>query len=214
MKNIIYISIAVLLVLYFKPSIFGSGSDKGAFTESGKPKIILFTHSECGKPCDDAVAHVKKKQPFAEILDIKDKENEKRFYELSESKGLPYLIVGAYHQKGFNPKRFNETLYIAIGKTALDPPEKNLYQQHFDFDGKPKLVMYATSWCGYCAKAREYFKDNDIEYTEWDVERHSQAKWRYKTLKGTGYPLIYFGTQRVNGLNLTKVESLLEKSEL
>ncbi len=214
MRKIIFIGIVIALALYFKPSIFGNNSQKAAFTEDGKAKVVLFTHSECGKVCDEAVIHVRKKQPFADVLDIKDPENEKRFYKMTESQGLPYLIVGQYHQKGFNAKRFNETLYTAIGKTALDFREKNIYDSHFYYDGTPKLVMYGTSWCGYCAKAREHFKENNMEYIEWNVERDSQANRRYKILEGAGYPLIYVGTQRVNGFNMAQVELLLEKSEL
>ena len=35
-----------------------------------------------------------------------------------------------------------------------------------EIDSK-KVVMYATSWCGYCRKARNYFKKNAIPFTEY-----------------------------------------------
>ena len=38
--------------------------------------------------------------------------------------------------------------------------------------------MYATEWCGSCRRAREYLHDNDIVYTEYDIERDESAKRR------------------------------------
>src|SRR5688572_11162804 len=29
---------------------------------------------------------------------------------------------------------------------------------------KKQVIMYATSWCGYCKKAREYFKSSGVSY--------------------------------------------------
>ena len=33
-----------------------------------------------------------------------------------------------------------------------------------------KVVMYSTSWCGYCKKAKNYFEANKIAYIEKDIE--------------------------------------------
>ena len=42
--------------------------------------------------------------------------------------------------------------------------------------GSKKVVMYSTSWCGYCKKARAYFKKNNIAYSDYDIEKNPSAK--------------------------------------
>ena len=37
--------------------------------------------------------------------------------------------------------------------------------------GTPRIVMYATGWCGYCARARELFQSKKVAFEEIDVER-------------------------------------------
>lgn len=64
-----------------------------------------------------------------------------------------------------------------------------------------EVVMYATSWCPYCAKARKYFRSNNISYTEYDIEKDMAAKQRYKKLGGDGIPLIFIGEERLDGFS-------------
>ena len=61
------------------------------------------------------------------------------------------------------------------------------------------VVMYSTSWCGYCKKARQHFKRNNITYQEHDIEKSKKAAQDYKKLKGRGVPVILIGKQRMNG---------------
>ncbi|MBK6959728.1 MAG: DUF4124 domain-containing protein [Gammaproteobacteria bacterium] len=42
------------------------------------------------------------------------------------------------------------------------------------------VIMYSTVRCGYCRKARAYFKANGIAYTDYDVETSNQRQ--------TGFP--------------------------
>ena len=34
----------------------------------------------------------------------------------------------------------------------------------------PKVVMYATDWCGYCARARRLLDAKGVQYEEIDVD--------------------------------------------
>ena len=61
------------------------------------------------------------------------------------------------------------------------------------------VIMYSTSWCGYCRKARQHFKRNKIPYQEYDIEKSKKAANEYKKLKGRGVPVILIGKQRMNG---------------
>ena len=63
------------------------------------------------------------------------------------------------------------------------------------------VIMYSTSWCGYCKKARAHFKRNNIPFREYDIERSKQAAKDYKKLNGRGVPVILIGKQRMNGFS-------------
>ena len=63
------------------------------------------------------------------------------------------------------------------------------------------VVMYSTSWCGYCKKAALHFRKNNIPFTEHDIEKSEQAAKEYKKLNGRGVPIILIGDQRMNGFN-------------
>ncbi|PCJ46584.1 MAG: hypothetical protein COA99_02585 [Moraxellaceae bacterium] len=77
---------------------------------------------------------------------------------------------------------------------------------------KVNVVMYSTSWCGYCKKARRYFKSKGIKYTEYDIERSTAAKWKYDRLGGKGVPLILIGNNRMRGFSVRRFDRLYEKS--
>ena len=64
-----------------------------------------------------------------------------------------------------------------------------------------QVVMYSTSWCGYCKKAALHFRKNNIPFTEHDIEKSEQAAKEYKKLNGRGVPIILIGDQRMNGFN-------------
>ncbi len=63
------------------------------------------------------------------------------------------------------------------------------------------VVMYSTSWCGYCKKARQHFTRNNIPFKEYDIEKSEKAAKEYKKLNGRGVPVILIGKKRMNGFN-------------
>ncbi|WP_394147039.1 DUF4124 domain-containing protein [Shewanella atlantica] len=74
-------------------------------------------------------------------------------------------------------------------KLSLPSPSS----ENFDSDkilnrGKKSVVMYATSWCQYCQKARNYFRENKIRYVEYDVEKKPKRMREFKRFGGKGYP--------------------------
>lgn len=75
-------------------------------------------------------------------------------------------------------------------------------------DVGPKVIMYSTSWCKYCKKARRYFQANHIAYIDYDVEKDLVAKRRYKELGATGVPVILFGNKRMNGFSVSGFERI------
>ena len=72
-----------------------------------------------------------------------------------------------------------------------------------NYDTEQKVVMYATSWCPYCQQARNYFRQQGIPYTEYDIERDADAKRRYQAFGGRGIPVIFVGKRRMNGFSVS-----------
>jgi glutaredoxin len=72
------------------------------------------------------------------------------------------------------------------------------------------VIMYATSWCGYCRKARNYFKANNIAFSEYDIEKDERAKKKYDALGGRGVPVILVGNKRMNGFNAQSFKRMYE----
>ncbi len=73
-----------------------------------------------------------------------------------------------------------------------------------------KVVMYSTSWCGYCKKARNYFNAQGIAFTELDIEKDAQAKQQYDSMGGRGVPVILAGEKRMNGFSVAGFNNIYE----
>jgi glutaredoxin len=76
------------------------------------------------------------------------------------------------------------------------------------FDIGKKVVIYTTSWCGYCEKAKRYFKRKRIKYTEYNIEKNKKAKREYLKMGATGVPVILVGKQRMNGFSEKGFEAI------
>ena len=75
------------------------------------------------------------------------------------------------------------------------------------FDGTVEL--YVTSWCGYCKKALEYVKSNNIKYVAYDIEKDAAANQRYKEMGGHGVPFIVIGKNMMSGYSQENLEHYL-----
>lgn len=53
-----------------------------------------------------------------------------------------------------------------------------------------QVILYATSWCGYCAKTRRFFADHQIAYEEIDIEKTAAGEAAYRQLGGGGVPIV------------------------
>ena len=68
-------------------------------------------------------------------------------------------------------------------------------------DTGKNVVIFSTSWCGTCKKAKTYMRRQGIPFTEYDIEKSSRAKSLYKQLDATGVPVILVGKERMNGFS-------------
>ena len=74
---------------------------------------------------------------------------------------------------------------------------------------QPEIRLYATDWCGYCKRARAFFAANGIRYTEYDIEKSTEARREHQQLGGRGVPLIVVDGEVVHGFNEGALRQLL-----
>lgn len=71
-----------------------------------------------------------------------------------------------------------------------------------------QVIMYSTTWCSYCKKARNYFMQHSIAFTDYDIEHDTDAKQAYDRLGGRGVPVILVGQKRLDGFSPDSFEQL------
>ncbi|MCX7098906.1 MAG: hypothetical protein NTV43_13470 [Methylococcales bacterium] len=75
--------------------------------------------------------------------------------------------------------------------------------------GDDKVTLYSTVWCGYCAKTRRYFADNDIAYEDIDVEHTGAGQAAYQKLGANGVPIIVINDTVIQGYSPDKIDAAL-----
>jgi len=80
-------------------------------------------------------------------------------------------------------------------------------------DAAPQVLMYATSWCPYCTRARQLFRQKGVAFTEIDVDQVEGARAAMQARTGrTSVPQIFVGERHLGGYDDTR--ALDQKGEL
>jgi glutaredoxin 3 len=75
------------------------------------------------------------------------------------------------------------------------------------------VVLYTTSWCPYCDRARRLFQDKGVPFTEIDIDSVEGARARMQQRSGrTSVPQIFIGDRHLGGYDDTR--ALDERGEL
>lgn len=70
--------------------------------------------------------------------------------------------------------------------------------------------IYSTPTCHFCHMAKDYFKENNIEYTEFDVAADAEKRTEMMEKTGQmGVPVIEIGDEFIIGFNESKIKELL-----
>jgi len=75
-----------------------------------------------------------------------------------------------------------------------------------------KLILYATSWCGYCEKTRELLTENNIDFHEYDVEKSQEGREQYQRLGGKEVPVLLIYGEVLKGYDPSRILKLANKS--
>lgn len=75
-----------------------------------------------------------------------------------------------------------------------------------------KVIIYGTSWCGYCAKTRKLLGDNNIDFYEYDIEKSQEGYDQHRRLGGNGVPVLLINGEVVKGYSPARILELARKT--
>lgn len=198
MKKFLLLALLAVAAYKFFPNSFPFPSQAGAFDKAGKPLVVLFVGPQCGGPCDTVKNLLTQRAiPFSEI-DIAGADGApvKNKYGINR---YPTTLIGKQEILGDDTQRISAALAEAYGIDTLPRMQRLAMANHFDAQGRAKVIMYGTSWCPYCKQQREFFAANGVHSEEIDVEASQANELAYRALDGNGYPLTYVGFRRFAG---------------
>lgn len=75
-----------------------------------------------------------------------------------------------------------------------------------------EVVIYTTSWCGYCRKAISHLEDRGVDYVNKNIEDDADAEEEYLEKSGgrRGVPLIDVGGQIMQGYSKAALDRMLD----
>ncbi|MEK6582176.1 MAG: glutaredoxin domain-containing protein [Nitrospirota bacterium] len=142
----------------------------------------------------------------SEIYKWKDKDGN-IFYSDSPPSG-----VDAQKKKFREDKIERQEIKENINKSESKPESNKLKEDSPCSD--VKVIMYMTSWCGYCKKAREYINSLGVRLTEYDVDkdRSKNSEMLRKSGGAKGVPLIDVEGVIIKGYVPDAIKTAVEKS--
>ena len=101
---------------------------------------------------------------------------------------------------------------LAYGSSKLSQLNNNKALV-FDKNKPPDVLMLSTKSCIYCKKARAFFKQQQLPYTELDIEESDKNMHMFQLLGGRGTPLIVIEGQTLHGFNKSDIRRAIEESK-
>ncbi len=198
MKKILLLALIVFGGYKFYQNGYSLLPSQGAFDKKGKALVVLFVGPGCAGPCNNVIDVLNKRGVAFEQISVAGSDGGPASNKYGITR-FPTTLVGEQVILGDDTLRITSALAEAFGKDVLTRTEQMAMDNHFDAQGKPKVVMYGTTWCPYCKQQRAFFADNKIAFEEIDVEASKSNEMAYHMLQGNGYPLTYVGYRRFSG---------------
>jgi len=72
------------------------------------------------------------------------------------------------------------------------------------------VTIYSTPTCHFCHAAKEFFTENNIEFTDHDVSSDAEKRQEMVQKSGQmGVPVIFIDEEMIVGFDEPKIKSLL-----
>lgn len=86
-------------------------------------------------------------------------------------------------------------------------------------EGEPKrsygaidVILYQTSWCSYCNKARQFLKDLGVSLVEYDIEKDPEKREEMMAKAGSrGVPVVDIEGVIIRGYAPDAMRSAIER---
>ncbi len=207
MKYIVVLLLVALAAYQTHPEWFSWLNEPSVV--AGDREVVVFSFNACGQYCDNAMDLLREKNIEFTHFNVQAGEEQKKLWEdMGGGDIYPVIHIGRQKLQGYDRNRITHALAKNFGMSLLDAGMRSVVQQQLTAYGETTAVMYGTSWCPQCAKAREFFKENNMPYVEFDVEKSRQDMRNYAALNASGYPLIYVGMHRFEGFGPQVKEQL------
>jgi len=109
------------------------------------------------------------------------------------------------HYGDKRPKELEaEKVKIKVNTEASDYDNSTIETEH-------DVVIYTNNHGRYCKIAKEYFEQNNIAYTEYNIENDADAKKRYDEMGLTIVPVIFVGEKRLVGFSVGGFKKIYTK---
>ncbi len=73
-----------------------------------------------------------------------------------------------------------------------------------------KVTIYSTPTCHFCHLSKEFFKSNNVEYTDYDVASDLEKRKEMVDRSGQmGVPVIFIDDDMIIGFDQQRITSLL-----
>ena len=73
-----------------------------------------------------------------------------------------------------------------------------------------KVVIYSTPTCHFCKMTKEFFKENNIEYTDYNVAEDSEKRQEMIEKSGQmGVPVVFVDDDMLIGFDKEKLSNAL-----
>jgi len=79
---------------------------------------------------------------------------------------------------------------------------------------QPKVILFTTPTCGWCTRAKKYFRANGVKFRAVDVSKDPAAARDMQEMSGQmGVPVIKIGKEVIVGFDQARISKLLDLSK-
>ncbi len=74
-----------------------------------------------------------------------------------------------------------------------------------------QVVIYTTTACAHCRRAKEFLRERGIAFREMDVSASQRARKELQRLGARGVPVLLIGGERMDGFEPKRFLALYRK---
>lgn len=72
---------------------------------------------------------------------------------------------------------------------------------------KQEIIIYGTSWCGYCKRLKKKLDTYHVPYKDVDIEKDPLAGQLFRQEGYQGVPVVYVGDQVIEGDDVGQINA-------